>query len=38
MKEVVDLEMENVIVLRICPTDFSGLYQQLKEVPSVNWR
>ena len=35
MKEVVDLEMENVVGLRISPTDFSGLYQQLKEVPSV---
>ena len=25
MKEVVDLEMKNVVVLRICPTHFSGV-------------
>ena len=38
MKGVVDLEMKNVVGLRICPTDFSMgcTYQQLEEVPSVN--
>ena len=25
MKEVVDLEMKNVVGLSICPTDFSGV-------------